>query len=641
MVVVAGLIGVANAAALTVQEAILRVTPAVVRVISDVRGKVTLNCGSGPLTIEPTPFLETGTGWFIDGRGYLITNGHVVDPAYRVPPWVTHELKKNAIDEACVYPALKARGIARGTQPDVEESIRREASMRAFPTVTVTPSARVIVMYGGVPLVAQVRKFSAPASFDAAGHPTRDFGRDLALLQVKDGVYPALPLTPRDVNVGDPVYILGFPAVVARNELLNPNVSASTTMGLVSAFQKDAIGQDMLQTDASAAHGNSGGPGITKDGSVVGVLTAVTLSEGSGGAIVQGFNLLIPAKDVNTFIAGTPLDPGRSRFNDAWNAGVSALFAERYATAAARIREADLLSPNVTVVRKLLMEAEDKVKNPPPRPFPWAWATFGVTLLSGAAFGAMWGRRWWKGRFRILPAQVIGLIEKGGNPVMVDARSPAEFDTSPLTLPRAVRLAPDDAAAGRIQLQLDPTQTIVTYCTSPEEATSEQVARILRKRGYRNVRILKHGLGGWTNARLPVEAKLHMPSIGVELYKNLSLSDVERRRFAAQQVIFRRGDDARGEAFLVHAGTVEIRRRMNGSARVLRKLGEGELFGEMALFRGAPRSADAVATTDAELLVITADRLDWLILNRTQLTKEMLRQLANFVAEADSEGLER
>src|SRR5206468_12218637 len=161
--------------------------------------------------------------------------------------------------------------------------------------------------------------------------------------------------------------------------------------------------------------------------------------------------------------AGTPLDPGRSRFNDAWNAGVSALFAERYATAAARIREADLLSPNVTVVRKLLMEAEDKVKNPPPRPFPWAWATFGVTLLSGAAFGGMWGRRWWKNRFRVQPTQVIALIERGLNPVMLDVRTKTDYETSPLKLPGAVRLDPESAETAN--LNLEPAQLIVADCT--------------------------------------------------------------------------------------------------------------------------------------------------------------------------------
>src|SRR6266851_1367551 len=95
------------AAALTVQEAILRAKPAVALVTARIDGDVTLNCGQGPVIVSPAPFIETGTGWFVDGRGYLITNAHVVDPVHRMPPWVTHELKKKAIDEACVVPQLR------------------------------------------------------------------------------------------------------------------------------------------------------------------------------------------------------------------------------------------------------------------------------------------------------------------------------------------------------------------------------------------------------------------------------------------------------------------------------------------------------------------------------------------------------
>ena len=94
-------------AAYSVQEAILRVKPAVVLITTKVDGDVTLNCGSGPVSVTPAPFIETGTGWFVDGRGYVITNAHVVDPAHRLPPWVTHELKKKAVDQACVEPQLK------------------------------------------------------------------------------------------------------------------------------------------------------------------------------------------------------------------------------------------------------------------------------------------------------------------------------------------------------------------------------------------------------------------------------------------------------------------------------------------------------------------------------------------------------
>ena len=89
-----------RAAAYSIQESILRVKPAVVLITTEVRADVTLNCGRGPVTVSPAPFVETGTGWFVDGRGFIITNAHVVDPAYRLPAWVTHELASFA-DRHC------------------------------------------------------------------------------------------------------------------------------------------------------------------------------------------------------------------------------------------------------------------------------------------------------------------------------------------------------------------------------------------------------------------------------------------------------------------------------------------------------------------------------------------------------------
>jgi rhodanese-related sulfurtransferase len=281
-------------------------------------------------------------------------------------------------------------------------------------------------------------------------------------------------------------------------------------------------------------------------------------------------------------------------------------------------------------------EAEDGIKNPPPRPFPWAWVTLGVTLVSVGAYGGMWGRRWWKNRYRILPAQMIGFIERGMSPILVDARTKTDYETSPLKLPSSIRIDPDEALAGRINLEAEPKQMIVVYCTSPEEQTSEKVANILRSRGMSNVRILKGGLGGWTNARLPVEAKAHLPAVGLEIYKNLTLGDVERRRFKAGEFICREGDPGQ-EAYVIHAGAIEVRRRINGTDKVLARFGEGELVGELALFRKAPRSADMVAAADTELLVITYERLEWLIRNRAQLTLEILKRLSELVVATDAQ----
>src|SRR2546427_696300 len=176
------------------------------------RAEITMNCGRGPVTVSPAPFVETGTGWFVDGRGFVVTNAHVVDPAFRLPKWVTHELKKKAIDLACVDPQLRTRGLTRGMRPDLEEDNRREATGLALPSARVETQPQITVLLSdGIRLKAEVKKFDPPLLIDNANRPLPGSGRDLALLRVRDGIYPAIGLAARDGKIGDPVHILAFP----------------------------------------------------------------------------------------------------------------------------------------------------------------------------------------------------------------------------------------------------------------------------------------------------------------------------------------------------------------------------------------------------------------------------------------------
>ncbi len=283
-----------------------------------------------------------------------------------------------------------------------------------------------------------------------------------------------------------------------------------------------------------------------------------------------------------------------------------------------------------------MREAEYRLAHPPTRPFPWAWTTAGALALLSVTTWGMWGvRRWKRNRYRVHPGQVVDFLERGLNPVLLDVRTPADYETSPLSIPRAIRLDPEHIAERHIDLPVEKNQLIVTFCTSPEERTSAEVARLLRRQGWSSVRILKGGLGAWANARLPVESKSHLPSIGIEIYRNLTHGDIERRHYAPGAVIFEEGDDAHGEAYLVHAGTIEIVKRSAGGDRRLNLVKEGVLLGEIGLFRHAPRSAAAIAVTDAELLVLRNERLEWLIRNRPELTLELLKWLSDQIVSRD------
>src|SRR5258705_7405347 len=72
---------------ITVQEALQRAKPAVVLVGAEGASEVSLDCGFGsrPQKITPPLFRETGTRWFLDETGRLITNRPRVPPAHQPP----------------------------------------------------------------------------------------------------------------------------------------------------------------------------------------------------------------------------------------------------------------------------------------------------------------------------------------------------------------------------------------------------------------------------------------------------------------------------------------------------------------------------------------------------------------------------
>ena len=113
------------------------------------------------------------------------------------------------------------------------------------------------------------------------------------------------------------------------------------------------------------------------------------------------------------------------------------------------------------------------------------------------------------------------------------------------------------------------------------------------------------------------------------------IGDIPTRTFNPGDVIFKEGDDAKGEAFMLHVGKVEIKKLIAGEQRLLTTIGKGELLGELALFRNAPRSATAIAAEAVTLMVIPANRLDHMVRSNPALAAALIKDLANRMLRAE------
>ena len=121
---------------------------------------------------------------------------------------------------------------------------------------------------------------------------------------------------------------------------------------------------------------------------------------------------------------------------------------------------------------------------------------------------------------------------------------------------------------------------------------------------------------------------------GLDLFQRLRPDELDRlvaftrwTKPKANTVLFRKSDPG-SNMMVVQEGRVKVcTHSEDGKELVLNMFGPGEVFGEIALLDGAPRTADAVTIDDCELLVL--DRRDFIpfLLQHSDASVRMLEVL--------------
>lgn len=110
---------------------------------------------------------------------------------------------------------------------------------------------------------------------------------------------------------------------------------------------------------------------------------------------------------------------------------------------------------------------------------------------------------------------------------------------------------------------------------------------------------------------------------------------LERKTFSEGALIFRYGDVGR-EFYVIESGSVELSvRDTTGDKIVLATIGTGEVFGELSVLDGGPRSAAATVVSDVVLWSLSRNRLTEFLTAHPGASLDLLAVMAARIRDTD------
>jgi S1-C subfamily serine protease len=383
-------------------------SPAVVKIYHVVCGKLVIG---GQVVTGDNCSGSTGSGFLASADGYIATNGHVIsytakdlfveiilsNPALLNQFLQAAGLSASQIAQLDERPELLAAVIAKIY--DVPDSELRFDNKREITLVALgTQPIRINNQEDVKKLVEfvetnEIKKAELIGMDYAAkdiytiesGSKSGFSSSDVALLKINIKNAPFIPLlTVRDnITQNQPILVMGFPGDAENALIDNTTLAVTVTNGNVSSIRDAAGGSNKLfQSDADASHGNSGGPALTEDGHVFGLLTYRFQSgsaENAAKSYIRDINDLVKLAEANNIHFATI-----STTQNNWDKGIELFSAHHFSAAKKEFLKvkADYpmhrLADSYIAAADQAIEAGEDITGPP-----------AAVLISGAVLAAL------------------------------------------------------------------------------------------------------------------------------------------------------------------------------------------------------------------------------------------------------------
>lgn len=280
----------------------------------------------------------SGSGAIISSDGYIVTNAHVVEATQKKDEDIANEAFEQVVTTVADY-----------FKVDYETAYNY---MVKYTQYTDIKRVLKVVLPGGDVLDGEVKSYGAPINE----------GKDVAVLKIEGKNLPTVPLgNSDDIQNQDNIWVIGYPAA-ADSDILSPDSSLVSSMnaGQISATSKKTEqGSPVIQLNAAATHGNSGGPVINEKGQIIGLLTF--RGDTVNGQEVQGFNFAVPVNTVKEFVNQAGVRNTGSETDKLYQEGLELYWGGYYKHALEKFEAVQRIYPNHSEIKQYIANAEKKV----------------------------------------------------------------------------------------------------------------------------------------------------------------------------------------------------------------------------------------------------------------------------------------